>query len=105
MATVDPSTEIPEGFERVNCPSCGGARVSTVREGRDWYLDPQRKLYVMRCESCGFHYTNPRPSESHVAAYYPTDYPPHVMDGNETEEKGAIRSLVMRHAYGSPDIR
>jgi 2-polyprenyl-3-methyl-5-hydroxy-6-metoxy-1,4-benzoquinol methylase len=52
------------------CPACGSARLSTVYrksfKGRDWALS--------RCDDCGQHFTNPRPSEAVLGQIYNADY-------------------------------
>jgi SAM-dependent methyltransferase len=104
---MSPPAPIPEGFERVACPGCDGDQFTVAREGRDWYLDNTRAVFVVRCNTCGLHYTNPRPSEAHVGVYYPQDYPPHLRDANEPEDgvPSGMKSLALRYAFGSPGVQ
>lgn len=95
---------VPPGFEAIPCPGCGHDGFTQVREGRDWYLDQNRRVRVVRCDACGLHYTNPRPTLEALGAYYPENYPPHLRESQEREERtSGIRSLVLRRAYGSPE--
>lgn len=98
---------VPPGFEAIDCPGCGHAGYTQVREGRDWYLDKQRRVRVVRCLGCGLHYTNPRPAAELLPAYYPEDYPPHqsASASQFMERNGSLRSLVLRYAFGTPEQR
>jgi SAM-dependent methyltransferase len=95
---------IPQGFELVPCPNCGSEQFATAREGRDWVLDPARTITIVKCATCGLHFTNPRPDEAHLLAYYSADYQPY----NRHEKKDrsglaqALRDTILRWAHGSP---
>lgn len=97
---------LPEGFERVNCPGCGGERSKVAFVGRDWTLDPQRQIFIVRCEDCGLHFTNPRPTAQRLGAYYQADYAPYHRQRGEIQRRSkistAIRTWVLADAFGAP---
>jgi 2-polyprenyl-3-methyl-5-hydroxy-6-metoxy-1,4-benzoquinol methylase len=97
-------TAIPKGFELVPCPNCGSDHSTTAREGRDWVLDPSRTITIVKCDACGLHFTNPRPDEAHLPAYYGVEYNPY--NRHEKKDRAGIaqstRDTVLRWAYGSP---
>ena len=73
-------------WEDVACPLCGADHSEARFEAADTTpasLDPEslagRKLrfLVVRCQTCGLHYTNPRPDPTAIGRFYPTDYKPH----------------------------
>lgn len=37
---------------------------------------------IVRCQRCGLHFTNPRPTVDSMAAFYPQDYRPHLGKAN-----------------------
>jgi SAM-dependent methyltransferase len=97
---------IPEGFELIPCPSCGSDRAKPALTGKDWILDPTRTIQIVRCEKCGFNFTNPRPTAERLPAYYSTDYDPYKKQRGEITRKSAastsLRTWVLCQAYGSP---
>jgi len=100
-------TTIPAGFELVPCPNCGSEQYTAVREGRDWVLDPSRMITIVKCDGCCLNFTNPRPTEAHLPAYYSADYQPY--NRHEKKDRGGLaqmtRDTVLRWAYGSPSIQ
>jgi SAM-dependent methyltransferase len=98
---------IPEGFEIVSCPSCGSDRFKPALTGKDWILDPKRDIHIVRCEKCGFNFTNPRPKADHLGAYYSAEYTPYKKQRGEIHRKSAastsLRTWVLCQAYGSPN--
>jgi SAM-dependent methyltransferase len=100
---------IPEGFELVNCPGCGGGEWTDARTVHDWAMDPSRQLHIVRCKACGLHFTNPRPDAEHLAAYYTSEYPCYKRQRGENERSTKlstrVRAWVLASAYGSPEKR
>ena len=61
-------------WETVPCPLCGTAEDreflrTTGNDGRDYRLG--------QCTSCGMVHTNPRPDDSSIGVFYPSDYSPY----------------------------
>ena len=71
-------------LERVEkCPVCQGKKYKTFLEAQDNTVS-REKFQVVRCESCGFLYTNPRPSSEAIGIYYEsTDYISHHDEGKD----------------------
>ncbi len=109
MSVAPAQAEVPAGFELIECPGCGSASWAVVRTGRDWALDPNRIIQVVRCDSCGLHYTNPRPKLTELGNYYSGEYAPYQRQRGEIERGSkwstALRTLVLKNAYGAPNLR
>jgi 2-polyprenyl-3-methyl-5-hydroxy-6-metoxy-1,4-benzoquinol methylase len=92
-------------LETVPCPACGGTKWTAVREARNPLFDSSVRFQVVRCE-CGFHFTNPRPPLHLLGQYYPDDYANYQADdGSSGAERGSLRNLVLRDAFGSPSMQ
>jgi 2-polyprenyl-3-methyl-5-hydroxy-6-metoxy-1,4-benzoquinol methylase len=100
---------IPQGFEHTDCPGCESPDSQLALVGRDWTLDPQRQLFVVRCVACGLHFTNPRPTAAKLADYYQADYAPHHRQRGEIQRTSprstAVRTWVLADAAGAPALR
>jgi len=55
-----------------NCPICGAKKIKKAIETKDYFLT-QEDFSISKCEKCGFHFTNPRPTESHLGIYYKSE--------------------------------
>ncbi|MGA3067053.1 MAG: class I SAM-dependent methyltransferase [Tepidisphaeraceae bacterium] len=97
---------IPEGFELTPCPGCGSDRWTLARTGRDWILNPDRTVQIVRCDKCGLHFTNPRPSAAHLGNYYSEEYAPYQKQRGEIRRKSqastALRTWILASSFGSP---
>jgi 2-polyprenyl-3-methyl-5-hydroxy-6-metoxy-1,4-benzoquinol methylase len=108
-ASIFPSSgaSIPPGFELVNCPGCNFDKWEPAYTGRDWALDSNRVIHIVRCSRCGLHFTNPRPDGEHLGAYYQGDYGPYQKQKGELERDNEastnVRTWVLADLYGSPD--
>jgi 2-polyprenyl-3-methyl-5-hydroxy-6-metoxy-1,4-benzoquinol methylase len=80
LASGDTGTQ-PEWkitWQEVSCPCCGSEVRKPVIEGQDWSGEtPGLCFAVVRCGQCGLQYTNPRPDEASIAAFYAANYRPH----------------------------
>src|SRR2546426_7895565 len=57
------------------CELCDGRAFSSVLRQRDLLLNRRYPFFqVMRCDSCGLLFTNPRLSRAELPAYYPQEY-------------------------------
>ncbi|MBI3082931.1 MAG: class I SAM-dependent methyltransferase [Candidatus Omnitrophica bacterium] len=65
-----------EGFESVGCILCGSNRTAPVvaAPDRDPRGDPSVWFQVVRCQGCGLHFQNLRPTAERLNAYYPEHY-------------------------------
>lgn len=61
-------------LETVRCPLCGLDRYALVLEASDWLFGKPGAFHVVRCDGCGFHFTNPRPDRANISQYYPDIY-------------------------------
>ncbi len=71
-----------------NCPICQLSELKEFLECMD-YTVSKDKFKIVECASCGFHFTNPRPTEAECGKYYQSeDYVSH-----SDTKKGLINSL------------
>ncbi|MFT4031132.1 MAG: class I SAM-dependent methyltransferase [Siphonobacter sp.] len=52
-----------------NCPVCKGTHFSSYLVCKD-YTVSQEMFSLVKCTSCGFIFTNPRPTETEIGSYY-----------------------------------
>lgn len=65
-------------FEFTRCPLCDFNNHSLVFEGIDRKLCVSKeKFRVVKCQSCGLIFNNPRLKEEFLSEYYPRSYPPY----------------------------
>ena len=99
-------TETNADMEVVMCPGCGGGKWTAEREAGNPTLDPSERFTIVRCDSCGLAFTNPRPKLSALGKYYPKDYSPYQSEESAAAgDGGSIKNLVLRDAFGAPSIR
>jgi SAM-dependent methyltransferase len=61
--------------ERVDCNLCGGADSRVLYSLRDYrYFTDTVEWDVVRCQTCGLGYLNPRPTQDEIERYYPSRY-------------------------------
>ncbi len=71
-----------------NCPICQSSELASFLEFKD-YTVSKDKFTIVKCSSCGFRFTNPRPTEAECGKYYQSeDYVSH-----SDTKKGLINSL------------
>jgi len=54
------------------CPICGSNKLEKAFKTKDYFLT-QKEFEISKCKSCGFHFTNPRPTESSLGEYYKSE--------------------------------
>ena len=54
------------------CPVCESAQLDTHMQVKDWMIT-QELFTIQKCISCGFHFTNPIPSEETIGSYYKSE--------------------------------
>jgi 2-polyprenyl-3-methyl-5-hydroxy-6-metoxy-1,4-benzoquinol methylase len=52
-----------------SCPVCGSKSQNSFLKSKDFFLSHET-FSISVCEDCGFKYTNPRPMDSDLGAYY-----------------------------------
>jgi SAM-dependent methyltransferase len=90
VETVVPQ-EVPSGS--VICPICGSGDTLLYRSDvvdLEYFVVPERKFTVQRCENCTSEFLNPRPLESELPPFYPDDY--HAYNENH----GAVARLLVQ---------
>jgi len=71
-----------------NCPICGSARIKLFLTGKDYFLSSEI-FSIVKCQDCGFKFTNPRPEKTELGKYYESsDYISH-----SNKQKGLFASL------------
>ncbi|MCD4832074.1 MAG: methyltransferase domain-containing protein [Anaerohalosphaeraceae bacterium] len=91
-------------LETVPCAVCGSDNYSVhIKEARDLYNDTQNFFDVVKCDSCGFVFTNPRPTKETIGVFYP-DSAGYYTPGNPFADKDSRKEKVIRtmlaHYYG-----
>jgi SAM-dependent methyltransferase len=66
------TSELAIAWEECACLACGGEYVSSILEGAD--PNTSLRFLVVRCDSCGLAFTNPRPDVLSISRFYPADY-------------------------------
>jgi len=92
MSPLPPSVRL----EWRDCPLDPGAADEPVMSGRDRLNGVEGEFCVVRCSVCGLLRTNPRPTASGMAAYYPDHYAPYL--GTKTSANPPPKAAWRRHA-------
>ena len=70
------------------CPVCEATQLELHLDVKDWMITKEF-FTIQKCTSCGFHFTNPIPSEDVIGAYYKSeDYVSH-----SSTNKGLVNKL------------
>jgi SAM-dependent methyltransferase len=94
--------ERPEGEPALDepvpppCPICGSERTSLCRSDvidLEYFVVPPRPFVIQRCDRCASQFISPRPTESELPPFYPSDY--HAYNENHG---GLARLLVEARA-------
>ncbi len=60
-------------MEQLNkCPVCGSNAFSHFKNVTDYFLTKEQ-FQIVKCEECGFLFTNPRPDHESISRYYQSD--------------------------------
>jgi len=83
-------------IEIKNCPVCNKSNFSKHLESKDFSVSKE-SFVVVSCDTCDFHFTNPRPSDLNLGKYYISD---HYISHNNTRRTlfEKIYQLVRRIA-------
>jgi len=77
----------------VTCPICGSGDTSVYRTDvadMEYFVIPPRPFVVQKCGHCGSEFLDPRPLESELPPFYPSDY--HAYNENH----GAVAHLLVQ---------
>lgn len=88
-------------MERLSvCPACSSSNAVAVMDCTDYTVS--RELFsIVKCTNCGLEYTNPRPTQVEIGAYYQSEaYVSHT-DENAPGLVNAIYRLVRNYTLGS----
>ena len=90
------------------CPLCKKSGKQIFLEGDDYFLT-REPFTIVECESCGFRYTNPRPTVESSGRYYQSDeYISHDSGGGGILPViyGIARYFTVRSIFGvTPRLR
>lgn len=74
-----------------NCPICNHDAFKLFLKGKDYSVS-QEDFNIVSCNKCGFHFTNPIPSEAKIGAYYKSEsYVSH-----SSSNKGLINKIYLQ---------
>jgi SAM-dependent methyltransferase len=85
-------SRVKEVDVRVLCPICGSDDTRLYRTDvldMEYFVVPPRRFDVQKCDSCESEFLSPRPAESELPPFYPSDY--HAYNENH----GAIARLLV----------
>lgn len=87
-------------LENTSCDSCGESQASLVTESRDHEHGVEGVFNVVRCDGCGLHYLNPRPTPAVIGQCYPGNY--YAYSGESGKQngpnlKGRLKKLIRSH--------
>lgn len=89
-------------MEKVDkCPICEGKDHTLIMTCKD-YTVSHETFSIVCCSSCGFHFTNPRPTEKEIGAYYKSeDYISHsnTSSGLVSRIYQKARSYTVKRKY------
>lgn len=71
-----------------NCPVCASHNFEEEVVAKDHTVS-QEKFRIVKCQNCGFLFTNPRPSEKAIAKYYDSD----AYISHSNTKKGVINKI------------
>jgi len=87
-----PIEDAKSGYEYVSCDLCGKDDARKILDARDLYNKLPGIFSVVRCNNCGFAYTNPRPYGEELSKYYPDDAG-YFIPASVKEEGGKLYKL------------
>lgn len=105
-----PARSQPEkNLTTANCCICGGSEATLVGQGKDFEYDTSPDTFFMvRCNSCGLIYLNPRPAISEFLNIYPSTYHSYNFSKENFGIAYRVRTWLekrrlMYHCNGLPD--
>ena len=74
-------------MEKVNCNLCDNNKTTLLLKCRNWLQKKNEYFNLVRCNNCGLVYLNPRPKKESISSYYPNEYIPYNIDGQDLAER------------------
>lgn len=81
------------------CPVCESTHFDTHLQVKDWMITHE-SFTIQKCNSCGFHFTNPIPNEETIGSYYKSEeYVSHSSTNKGLVNKlyNLVRNLTLNH--------
>lgn len=81
------------------CPVCESTQFGTHLQVKDWMITHE-SFTIQKCNSCGFHFTNPIPNEETIGSYYKSEeYVSHSSTNKGLVNKlyNLVRNLTLDH--------
>ena len=91
-------------LEKINCCFCGSSRYDIYIKGaKEFYNGTEEKFDVVKCQDCGFVYTNPRPTKETISYFYPDSagyYQPSPNNKTSSESfRNKVLDSILRHCF------
>lgn len=81
------------------CPVCESTHLDKHLQVKDWMITHE-SFTIQKCNSCGFHFTNPIPAENSIGSYYKSEeYVSHSSTNKGFVNKlyNLVRNLTLDH--------
>jgi SAM-dependent methyltransferase len=101
---ADPEPISPSSlrWEETRCLLCNCQHAHTLLDAPDYQGGTGLIFAVVQCDECGLCYTNPRPVGPCLTRFYPNDYRPHHVAGNQPV--GRLRQWSKRWRKDEPPL-
>lgn len=93
----------PVPLEEAACALCGANEKTLEYMVEDWKYGVPGLFKIVRCSTCGFVYTSPRPSRANLGAFYPPAYAPHAQAADSLPKK--VLRAARKRVFGAPKSR
>ncbi|MCB9140024.1 MAG: class I SAM-dependent methyltransferase [Caldilineaceae bacterium] len=87
------TTTLPSIVTLDHCPLCSNSNFSVLFDAKDIMFDLPGTFSIVKCDTCGFMFTNPRPTSTDLGMYYPAEYGPYH---KKIEQKNKKRTQALR---------
>jgi SAM-dependent methyltransferase len=87
--------DLKEDFENVKCNLCGSNSSNKFFTGKDLLYKKEGLYTVVKCRDCGLIYTNPRPNQTIITNYYPSEYW-EINENNQVDSESSFKKLAHR---------
>ncbi|MBX7152090.1 class I SAM-dependent methyltransferase [bacterium] len=95
--SVEIQTEKSVAFEQTCCLICD----EKISETKFSYRDEYGSYSVVQCQTCGFYFLNPRPSQQSIGVYYAADtYTPFLSSNSHDDIFAKLYRTVRQYSVG-----